>query len=633
MLGVLKKVNSLINLPLKWEAGHPIHSDAIGWGHTSLVSVVIAFGVLLISFACALGRLGVERWSTLFYWLGLMLLVVPASVRFISLNLSRTEAVGIILIISAGTFLVSYMRSPTIFRGFDEFLHWRTSYDILESGRLFTPNSLLPVSPLYPGLENITTALVNLTGFSIVDASAIVLLVSRTIMVLGLFLFYERIFKSYRAAGIATLVYMGSSTFLYFDVQFGYESVALPLAIMSMLMLLYRGDGDRKSNMKWTLVIGLVSFAIVVTHHVTSYIFIAFYIIWSCAYIYSKVLGSGGTVLVLDVAILNFLIVVFWVLTVASETVPYLSQILNGSLNSLFDLLIGSSGPRNLFVNSAGEGAILYERFFALGSVFVLMSGLLFGGWLWWLKYRRTGLPTALILMAMVYPALPIMRLSEGSWEMANRLSGFVFLGLAWAVALAFVTFPIPLNVFKVRQWMAIVGLTVIFLGGVVAGSPPEARLPQPYRPAAEERSIDNESIMSADWARARLGANNRMAADRTLTTLYGSYGAQRMIVNLSDNVSVSGIFLNVDIGAEEQNIIETTQLRYVVVDNRITQVLPVLGFYFEEWEQMIVSFAQPVNLSVLEKFDYYPSISRIYDSGDIVLYDLKGILNASQIP
>jgi hypothetical protein len=254
---------------------------------------------------------------------------------------------------------------------------------------------------------------------------------------------------------------------------------------------------------------------------------------------------------------------------------------------------------------------------------------LLFGFWMWWLKFRRSGLPTALMLIAIVYPALPIMRLSDGSWEMANRLSGFVFFGLAWVVALAFVYFPVPEKIFKLKQWGVIIGLVIIFLGGVVAGSAPLQRLPQSYRPAAQERSIDNESVMATDWARAKLGANNRMAADRTLTTLFGSYGVQRMINNLSDQVSISGIFLNVEVGSEEINFIKTTQLQYIVIDKRIAQALPTLGFYFEDWEQSEVPFAQPVNASVLEKFDFYPSITRLYDSGDIVIYDLKGMLDA----
>jgi hypothetical protein len=402
---------------------------------------------------------------------------------------------------------------------------------------------------------------------------------------------------------------------------------------MSLWMLLYRGGENAPRKLIWSVLIGLTSFTVVITHHVTSYLFIAFYVFWTCAYIYSSLFGGGKTTLVLDAAIWNLALVVVWVTTQAKDTLPYLSDIVNGSLNSAYNLIVGSSGPRQLFANSAGDAAIIHERIFAYGSVLILGIGLMFGFWMWWLKFRRNGLPTALTLIAVVYPALPVMRLSDGSWEMANRLSSFVFIGLAWVVALACMYFPVPRKIFKLKQYAVVFGLTIIFVGGIVAGSAPLARLPQPYRPAAQERSIDHESLMAADWARARLGADNRMAADRTLTTVFGSYGAQRMINNLSDQVSISGIFLNWDLSSDNEKLIQATQLRYLVVEKRITQVLPTLGFYFEDWEQAEVPFAQPVNRSVLEKFDYYSSISRVYDSGDIVIYDLKGILDAPQIP
>ncbi len=49
--------------------------------------------------------------------------------------------------------VIRALTSPLHFYLYDEFLHWRTENDVIASGHLFTPNSLLPVSPYYPGLE------------------------------------------------------------------------------------------------------------------------------------------------------------------------------------------------------------------------------------------------------------------------------------------------------------------------------------------------------------------------------------------------------------------------------------------------------------------------------------------------
>jgi len=52
MSNLIEKIKSLINLPLKWEAEHPIDSDSSGWGHTSLVSIIIALGTGHIARMC-----------------------------------------------------------------------------------------------------------------------------------------------------------------------------------------------------------------------------------------------------------------------------------------------------------------------------------------------------------------------------------------------------------------------------------------------------------------------------------------------------------------------------------------------------------------------------------------------------
>ncbi|MGO8126703.1 hypothetical protein ACC728_37930, partial [Rhizobium ruizarguesonis] len=86
----------------------------------------------------------------------------------------------------------------------------------------------LPVSPLYPGQELITSELVNLSGLSVFAAGLIVLATARMMLMLALFLLFEKITDSARIASIACLIYIGSSTFLLFDVHYSYESMAIP---------------------------------------------------------------------------------------------------------------------------------------------------------------------------------------------------------------------------------------------------------------------------------------------------------------------------------------------------------------------------------------------------------------------
>jgi hypothetical protein len=617
LLDVLRKQDKL-------ERDRPVPAS---WGRLPVISLLMAIGLLLLTVTGILSRNG-SNWADLLYWLSLILIFSPAASRFISRNISQVEGIGIIIVLSVGTYLVSFLQSPVTFRGFDEFLHWRTAYDILQTRVLFSPNSMLPVSPYYPGLENVTTALVSLTGLDIINAGAIVLGTARLVMLLGLFLLFEHLSKSVRVAGIAVLIYMGSSTYLYFDAQYGYESLALPLAIMVVYMLYIRGEHNKLWRPGWNVLILIATFGVVATHHATTYMLIAFILIWSCIDIF-VLTRHGVTNNPILMGFWTFLMTAFWTATVAKLTIGYLTPFINDSLNSIYGVIVGSSQSRDLFVDAAGRSAISLDKVFALASVLILMGGLSFGFLYWWLFWSKNTFANALMFVALVYPALPIMRLSGGSWEMANRLSGFVFTGLAFIVALGLIKLPFPRKLLRSKPWIIVAGITIAFMGGVVAGASPDARLPQPYRPAAGARSIENQGVMAAEWARNVLGPNNRMAGDRTMTNLMGSYGAQRMIAELNDHVSISGIFVDFNLRPSHRKIITDVAIHYLIVDTRITRELSTLGYYFESWEQTMFQFEPPINQFALKKFDYVPDISRIFDSGDIYIYDVEGVIYA----
>src|SRR6202043_1947605 len=100
-------------------------------------------------------------WGTTSFWLLLTIC------RLAEPSVSRWERLGLLILASLGLYSLKLLGSPLGFSAFDEFLHWRTAEDIMSYGRLFTSNELLPVSPLYPGLEIVTTAIANMTGLSI----------------------------------------------------------------------------------------------------------------------------------------------------------------------------------------------------------------------------------------------------------------------------------------------------------------------------------------------------------------------------------------------------------------------------------------------------------------------------------
>ena len=98
------------------------------------------------------------------------------------------------------------------------------------------------------------------------------------------------------------------------------------------------------------------------------------------------------------------------------------------------------------------------------------------------------------------------------------------------------------------------------------------------------------------------------------------------MITDLIDHVSISGIFLAPHLGPNEHEMLRKGRIHYIVVDRRISTALPLDGHYYEGWEKMIVPYSGPISPAVLGKFDTMPSVSQVFDSGDIKLYDVEAL-------
>ena len=73
--------------------------------------------------------------------------------------------------------------------------------------------------------------------------------------------------------------------------------------------------------------------------------------------------------------------------------------------------------------------------------------------------------------------------------------------------------------------------------------------------------------------------------------------------------------------------------MRYLVVDLRLTHALPLLGLYYDSAEEGAFQYTKPLAPVTLGKFSTVPQVNRVFDSGNIVIYDMGGIINASQEP
>ncbi len=593
------------------------------WGWLPVLSFTGALGLLLLAGADALARAG-EGWSSrvgVLFWGGLLMLFIPVAVRLLAIEVSRRERLGIVLLFGLGLYLVKVVQQPLAFAYHDELIHYRTAHDILISRQLFSVNPIIPISPLFPGLEIATSALSGVSGMPLFGSGVIILGLARLVLVLGLFLLYERIARSARIAGIATLVYMSNPKLIFFDAQFAYESLAIPLAVFTLCVLTIRAT-DPITDRRGTTVVALLGLgATVVTHHLSSYALAAFLLLWSLVHFIvgrrnAAARGEGPGFM----AILAVVLILAWLTFVANLVVGYLAPSLTSSVRELARLIAGESAGRTLFRDYTGQVNPLWERIASTVATALILLGLPLGLIRLWRQRWARSIALTLAIGSLGYPLSLAFRLTEAGAESSDRAGGFLFLAVALTLAIG-IAGVIPAWWRVQRAILVAVGICV-FLGQIIIGAGPTyARVPGPYLVAADMRSIEPQGISAARWTLDYLGPGNRIAADRTNRLLLISYGNQRVVTQSIDAVDVSPLFFSLGFGTVQEAIVRRTGVRYILIDRRLSAGLPRVGIYYEGPEPNALRHTEPVAPAALAKFDRLTNTSRIFDSGDITIY------------
>lgn len=579
--------------------------------------LAVGIGLLLCSVANALSRAADPAIGI--YWLGLLVIVLPIFYRLTSREASPRERLMLVLLMGLSLYLVKVMRDAPVFTFSDEQVHAFNAVQIDKTDALFKSNPILEVTPYYPGLEAATTALMKLTGLSVYPAGIILAGVARLVMLASLFLLFERVSGSARAAGLGVAIYAGNFNFLFWSAQYSYESLALPLLLMTMMALAEREASPKTALRAWGVPILLAIAAIVVTHHLTSYATVGFLLALAIAYWFVQrtwrppnpwpfALAAGA-------------MAGFWLIVVASSTVGYLTPVLSSAFDAIGNTIGGEDEPRALFEGSGPtvEPTPLVGKAIAVLAILLLAAALPFG-----LReiYRRHGKkPFALIfaLAAVAFFGTLALRLAPLAWETGNRLSEFLFVGLAFTLSLAFAA---ALSRFKDRvHWrLAAAGaIALIFIGGAISGWPWDSQLAKPMRISADGRTIPSPSLSAAEWSREHIEGGRFAAAnaDAGLLLVPGEKvakaGSKPAIEDVLDAESFEGW---------ELPLLRRNDLRYVVADRREASADTLRGHFFATEEPSSETWKAP---STTAKFNQVPGVSRIYSNGAITIFDLEG--------
>jgi hypothetical protein len=579
-----------------------------------IVASSSSLGLLMIVIAYARSRATTSS-SQLLFWVGLLVLFAPIALRLATPQPKRTERLSLVVLLGVTLYLAKVLHDPFGFTFADELAHAPNANAILRTHELFHANPILPVTTYYPGLESVTAALASMAGITSFGAGLIVIGVARVMMMIGLFLLFERLSHSARVGGIAAAIYTANANFVFFSAQFSYESLALPLLVMVLFCIVEARA--LVSRTAWSAAAFIATGGIVVTHHMSSYALSGVLVALCVA---TALVGRTSFTAPWRFALFAVAASAAWLTFVASATLGYLTPVLTNAFVATIHTVSNESAPRALFASHQGaQQASLLERSTAIGSVFLLAAAFPFGLRALWRRHRKEPLALVLALGGAAFFGTVILRLVPDAWETANRSSEFLFLGLSFTIALAGLDRWRPRSAPWLGAYMTAAGLSVVFAGGLISGWQPELRLAQPYRIEAGKHAIEPAGRQLARWVDTRLGPDRRIAASDADARSLATYAAAFSVAGTYPDVV--DILKTTTFPAWQVTLLRDNRLRYVAVDRRLRSFDILGGYFFDAHGGSLIAEGL-LPIAVVHKFEQ-AGANRIYDSGDIVVFDL----------
>lgn len=587
----------------------------------------IALGMAAASYGYSSARNDAAE-ASVAYWCGLAVMMLVPAWRLMQPGLTRRERMGIILALGLALYFVKFMQHPTRFAYHDEHAHWRSALDIARTGKLYNVNPLLPVTPLYPGLALATASLSKITGLDLFASSVLLISAARVVMMLALYHLFETATRSDRAAGLACAFYAANPNFLYFDSQFSYETLALPLAIMLTYAMARTQQGTEANNTPGlTLIAVLTLISNAMTHHFTSYVTIVFLTLWGlmCLLLRKHQHNRPNP---LNIAILAILINASWLLYVANFTLTYLAFVFQSAFEGLVNAASAGGSMRRPFETDGGNsGPPIYQRLLGFASVGFTVAGIPFGLWEVLRRHRNKAMLLVMAGGMLLQPVMYVLRLtsSTAGWEISNRSAEFVFLAIAPVVSLAVFSLRFPAWIDAIKRWIMAPALMTILIGGIIVSTPTWTLLPWPYHAGSDQRSIELTGISAAQWSKEYLGTGRRIVTDRVNGLLWATHGLQFLAITDGHPI-LPGLVLSPRFDETSRAIARQSRLEYLIADTRFSQQQPLFGYYYVENERAIYGIMNPLPRASLEKYDSIANVQRVFDNGAIVVYDMRRI-------
>ncbi len=578
------------------------------------------------------------------FWAGMFLLELPIAGLVARRATPRAMRTALLTLFGFVSFAPKLLRNPISPLYHDEFAHWRATYDILSTGKLFQPDPIIPIISRYPGLHAATAALVHATGLSIWQAAEVLLLLFHVLLVLGIAVLAQSLGLSSRAASVIAILYCLNSSFLYFDTQYAYESMAITLMVWALVAYVRAIRSQRgRGRAAWGALTVVFSAGTVVTHPLSTFVLVLTMMLISLALSVPWLARNEGWVRTAMTSWCLTLVTVLaagaWLRFVAPGTVSYLSPYPKQAVSELINDLRGTGSTRQLFGATITpwweqKSAFLVPAFafaLAVAGLLLIRAQLRNGGLQ---RGPRRALLLAFASLGLVYFPSTVFILSPTGAEGARRSWAFTFIGLSMLVGPA-VVWMLDWVGRQTRQWLRVsmrsglvAALAIALVGGTAAGLDPAYRFPGPFLYGSDARSITPELLAASEWFSARFGTGNNVITDRNTGLVFGSYGLE------STGVPSPGFpFYDLYLAKPGAPIkppfllfeLSAGRYTYLIVDERMADEIPETGVYFGPTEPSFITKAgKSIFHGKLGKFNTYTWMVKVFQSDNYSIYRLN---------
>lgn len=643
---------------------HPVGPKRLPRPALVAVCPVLGSVLLVAAYHHAAGlTIYADQLPFMLYWAGFLGAMLPLAALACTTRVDDTTRMFALVGLALFGTLPKLLRNPTGPLSSDEFAHMRQIIEAFLRGDVGHASYLVPIAGEFPGLHQAVSAIAHMTGLPLWTVALGVIILAHLLSVLGAYQLVHALGASPPGAAMGAVVFTLNPSWVFFDAQVAYETLALPLLLWCLAAAVASSRSGTQDRARYTAAAVLAASATAVVHHLAAIILclilgaltIASFtrLAWQRQAVRRAEPATGGydaplvgehplTLLVITVCALG--VTAAWFAGRFSKIVAYLTPpVVRGwtQLSQLVGLSPKDSarpGERMLF---AGAQLPHYELVAAVIFPPLVLVLILVSGYVVWLNRRQIGSATwVFTALAMTFFLSLPMLFTQGGSEGAHRSWAYSFIGIAALCGLARsglarsfrLQRAAPFGVYvkrfgssSVQICVAVALFTAMAVGGTAAGENVSSRFPGPPRLGDDMRSVSREGAAVTDWIAAHAPPDTPVLADRYVSQQVGSRGRMATL-GPSPSFPLWEIYMNeAPIRQEVLKQLSDAKVRYLVVDGRMATARPALGFWFT-WDEPGANGDHLFPASAIARFNCLPWLKATFAAGHLTVYEVDAV-------